>query len=169
MVASIAVDKSEKLKGKIKAKLMEAYELTALVNQIGQNEDVQAFVQKMITASVKIQTASAQLREELVKCEFVQHLSECIQNVKTMTQAKKDEATEGKGYLAKYSLSELIAPGLDVPLSTLSDEELSAYVAALEENLGKSVENLKVDIPQLRTLTPEDIEAIQRVCRYSEA
>ena len=162
MAASIAVDKSEKLT-EIKAKLMEASaELTALVNQIGQNEDVQAFVQKMITAVTKLQTASAQLREELVKCEFVQHLSECIQNVKTMTQAKKDEAVQKvKDYLAKYSLSELIAPGLDVPLSTLSDEELSAYVATLEENLGKFVEKLKVDIPQLRTLTPEDIEAIK--------
>lgn len=159
LVASILVDKSEKA-AEIKTKLTEyAAQLKELYNQLSDNEDIQAFVTKFNAILDQVSTALNELKIELAQQTFIQNISARIQNLRLLSKAKKDAAIEKiQDYLLSHDLSAMICPDLDVPLSSLTDEELSAYIDALKENLGAAVESLRVEIPTLKYLTKDEIK-----------
>lgn len=160
LAASLDSSLSDKI-AETKAKLQSiAAELQALYDQLAENEDVQAFTAKLAELTKTLQETLVTVKEELANEEFVQVIVEQLQCAMMISaDGAANIAAQIREYLLSHDLSHIIAPDLDVPLSTLSDEELSAYIDAMKENTNAFVESLKISIPELRPIDKEAIQA----------
>lgn len=160
LAASLDSDLSDEI-AEAKAKLQSiAAELQELYNKLAENEDVQAFTAKLAELSQTLKETLAAVKEKLADEQFVQVIAEQLQCAKMIAaDGVANIKAKIREYLLSHDLSYMIAPDLDVPLSTLSDEELSAYINAMKEKTNEFVESLKISIPELKPIDKAAIQA----------
>lgn len=138
-----------------------AEELQTMYDEIADNSDVQAFVEKFKAVWEKLQPALEKIKESLAQQEFVQKVMDVLRQQAYIAKSKLDQLEwRIKAVLYHYDLSYFIAPDLEVPLSTLSDEELQEYIDNLKLKIGTMIDSLYVEIPEFKRIDKDTLQII---------
>ena len=133
--------------------------LKELQAKLAESGDVQTFIEELNAAMSELKTALAEARIVLAENQLVQQI---MAQVKSQALVAQDQLKAVKAqvaaFIADFDLFKFIAPDLDVPISTLSDEELDELMDTLKTKLLTVIEKMKVEIPELK---PIDIEAVK--------
>ena len=160
LIQMITPDMSEKTQ-QAKQQLLDAEEkLMQLISEYQNNEDIQAFIEEYSEQIAQVADAAATIRQEIKLDQMASQLAQkAAESADIAVLQVAELENKLRELLSSADISKLIAPDLDVPVSTLSEEDYNERVKKLKEAVGEQVEKLKIELPEIDL----DVEQINTV------
>lgn len=150
LILEINPDLSEKAQQAQKMLEDAANQLTELVLEAQESEGVAEFIDEYSDVIAQVSEAISDLQQEYLNEELAEQIIETLSETEMYTAQKLAELEEKvRDFLGELDLSKMIAPDLEQPFSTLSEEEMNTYVDALRQRLDEAVEELRIEVPEL--------------------
>lgn len=149
LILQIKPDFSEKAQ-QAKQQLMNVVnKFNELIAELQNNENVEAFIEKYSSLIAQAADAVSVINQEMVLDRIAAQLAESVVTSGAYAVQQLSELEHQiRECLDSANIAKLLAPDLDVPVSTLSEEEYNQLVQQFKLRVNGLVEKLKVTLPE---------------------